>query len=763
MKKYNGLKSLVWAAMAMIALPAVATLEGEVTITDEPFTLPDTSATVVTPPRLIFTPHAEDSLHPDDVWVPITLTGRAYGDSIVLRWAVPDFPTWSFLTRRGITVLRVSNFETSYEPDTIATNIKPLTLEQFKAKYPNQADSLAYIAMGSLYGDGDLKPEQTNYEPGTIGAFTELEQDQNMRIMSAFLVSEWRQDLADALALRFVDRNVKKGETYAYIVMPTVPDNVNKFFISPGHFTVKNEKFKPEPYNIELKDSITEHGKVLLTWNDTIHGSFEIFRRDAGKKDWLKINQAPYLPPLKFDLDVQDAIFENTVAELGTYEYAVAAHDAFGDLTQMCKPVKVKFRDTRPPRGPIITKIIIDRPVEGDPSAEIYADIYFYKDTIEDDFVRFVPLYYNERDSLKEWRLLSKKYIAPTDTMVRIDVTKVSTGMMTIAAVDTAENMGYAMPQLLRVEDLKPPKAPQNLRAMTELDGTILLSWELDDDLDVYYYDVFFANDTTHSFMRVNTDMIKSKSYMDTVSIDANQRYIYYAVRAVDYARNHSDFSDTLQVLRPNPYPPTVAHLDSAWVDDHSINIRWIAGGDEMIKNHHVYRRKQGQSTWEIIATLDGDSIAANGHKIEIHDTPEIDRYNRYEYAVETFTFWNVSSGLTPIYYARMRGQDMIDVDIKLFATYDKKSEEVRLAWEVGKVPVDAPYFFCIYRKSANDNSYTFVTDAPSHIRSFSDARTRPGETAEYYVSIRFDDGRGGSMSNVVKAVVPPKPKPEEK
>ena len=60
MKKYNGLKSLVWAAMAMIALPAVATLDGEVTITDEPFTLPDTSAAVGTPPRLIFTPPAED-------------------------------------------------------------------------------------------------------------------------------------------------------------------------------------------------------------------------------------------------------------------------------------------------------------------------------------------------------------------------------------------------------------------------------------------------------------------------------------------------------------------------------------------------------------------------------------------------------------------------------------------------------------------------------------------------------------------------------
>ena len=50
--------------------------------------------------------------------------------------------------------------------------------------------------------------------------------------------------------------------------------------------------------------------------------------------------------------------------------------------------------------------------------------------------------------------------------MVRIDVTNISTGKITIAAVDTAENMGYAYPKLLRVRGARPPEAPTQVRGL---------------------------------------------------------------------------------------------------------------------------------------------------------------------------------------------------------------------------------------------------------------------------------------------------------
>ena len=765
MKQSLGMKGLLWVAIAVVSLPAIANLKALTDNNPDAMAPQDTIGVAAVQQQA----PVEEEINWDSLnrykapYTEIKVLPRTYGDSVVLRWAVDKFPEWLHLARYGVNIVRRDESVDGFKFDTIAYAYKALTLEQFKAKYPDESDSLAYMAMGSLYSKGGLKAEQTKYEPGSMGSFVEIEQDQMLRLMAAYLVSEWRQDLAEDLALRFVDRKAKKNATYSYYIVPTVKDTTRTMLFASGRVEhLKNVKFKPSPYNVTLTDTITGHGSVTLRWNDTINGSFEIYRRMKGETEWKNINRTPYLPPFKMEFRTEDAIYENTVGKIGTYEYAVAAHDAFGDLTEMSAPITVTFPDMDPPMGPSITRIIIDRPVDNDPSAKIFADIYFRKDTMERDFVRFVPMYYNERDSLKQWRLLTNQYIAPTDTMVRVDVTHTSTGMITIAAVDTAENMGYAIPSLMRVADLKPPMPPTNLRGHAELDGRVFLHWDMEDTLDIKFYELFFANDTTHHFVRVNHDMIHDKSFTDSISNDANQRYIYYAVRAVDYANNSSNFSDTLRVLRPNPFPPTVAHLDSAYVGSEDVFMRWVAGSDEMISHHVVYRKKESDKGWNIIAAFHGDSVVAKGYCMDVYDKPEVDRQNRYQYAVETFNLWGVSSGLSQIYSAPVRGKNVVDVEIRAFAAYDEKSGESRISWEVEEIPVSVPYFFCIYRKGKENERFVYMTDVDSSERLYTDVRTRPGETAEYYVSIRFRDGRATRKSNVVTVVAPKKVRNEE-
>ncbi|MGN0234454.1 MAG: fibronectin type III domain-containing protein [Bacteroidaceae bacterium] len=757
MKRINPIRSLLWVAMAAIPALAVSVPSGPMVKMDNPDSVAVISDTI---------PMKADTIDPQlrPTSVPIKMVARSYGDSVVLRWAIDRFPEWLYLTETGVDVYRLESESGSPGIDTIAFGLKPLSLQQMRKRYAD-TDTLALLAMGTIYGKGGLTPEMTPWTPGSMGVFVDIEEDQKMRIASAFLVAEWRPDLAEALGLRIVDRTAKKGHTYDYFIRPSVPDTTKFFYIEGGRIlSLRNEKYKPEPYDVVLSDSVTGHGKMTLRWNDTRNGSFEIFRRQKGQKEWMRVNDRPYLPPFKWDLENEDALFVDRVDTLGTYEYAVQAHDAFGDLTEMSKPLTVTFPDMLPPSPPTITKIVIDRPVEDDPSAQVFANVYFHKDTVERDFVRYVPMYYHERDSLKQWRLLSNQYIAPEDTLVRIDVTHVSTGLMTIAAVDTAENMGYAMPTLLRVTDLKPPAKPANLRAIPKITGEILLTWEMSDSLDVQHYEVFYANDSTHQFVPVRHDFLSQCAYQDTVATNANQRYIYYTVRARDYARNIGPFSDTIQVLRPNPYPPTAAHLDSAQVLSESVYMRWAVGGEEHIGRHILKRKmeKQPEDSWVTLAIFDGDSVAADKYMLEYTDRPPVNRYDRYEYAVETVSLWDVSSGPSASYLARVRGKNVVDVEIKAFAAYDEKSGESRISWEVGEIPVSAPYFFCIYRKGKENEWFVYMTDVDSTERLYTDVRTRPGETAEYYVSIRFRDGRATRKSNVVTVVVPRKVKNEE-
>ncbi len=758
------MRSILWVALAFFSTPWVfavvqyrnqvqsqATAANDSVVEDSDYRpqLPGTHP--------LGTLKGDTTFREEELYVYIKAIGRAYGDSVVLRWAVPSYTEWEYLNRTGYDVYRIDDEASGFDLDTLARCVKPLSLAQFRTCYPDTIDSIAYLAMGAIYGAGDMTPEMTTYEPGTIGAFTEMAQDQKTRLMAAYLAAEWRPDLAQAMGLRFVDRTPKKGKTYTYYVVPSVTDTTGRYMIMPAQVEhIKNEKYTPQPYDIHINDTLLGHGSVCLSWNDTINGTFEIYTRRAGTTEWTKVNDKPYAPPFFSELNGKDVIFEHTHGLTGDFEYAIQAHDAFGDLTPMSRPITVHFPDMQPPRGPEITRIDIDRPGKN-LWDKVYATVHFHKDTIEDDFVRYIPMYHNDRDSLKQWHLLSDQYIAPTDTMVRIDVSNISTGMITIAAVDTAENIGYAFPRLLRIRDTKPPVAPTKLKAFPAIDGTIVLMWNMADTLDVRYYDVLYANARDHVFNLANHRHVSSRSFTDTVAVDANERYIYYTVRAVDWEGNEGACSDTIAVLRPNTAPPSKAHLDSAWVDNKMIHMRWVGGGDEMIARYKIYRRKEGAGDWQVLRTFDGDSVKANGYFMMVDDAPEGPVNQRYEYAVETFSFWNISSGLTPVFSAKLNYDRVVNVPLKLLGDYSQRDKSVKLVWEMQNTSTDAPFYFCLYRKRSGEKSFRYLTDIPREKRYYVDPSLAPGETAEYYVSIRFNDGRQSLKSNTMSITAPTK------
>ena len=693
-------------------------------------------------------------------YVPIVAVARTYGDSITLRWAVGSYPEWLYLARTGVDILRHDDSDEQFTLDTLARGLRPLSLDGFRLRYPDERDSLAYLAMGSLYGKGALTNEDTPYYSQSAEAWMEVAQDQKMYLIAAFMAAERRPDLADALALRFTDHGVKRGASYSYYIMPSVPDTTRHLFIRDAIIDhLHNAPYKPEPYTPQMTDSVSAHCQSVLAWTDPVHGLFDIYRRQVGAGEWTKVNTNPYAPPFDFSRDAQPILFSDSVPQPGTYEYSVRAYDAFGDCTMRSKPHRVTYPDMLPPAGPEISRIVIDRPNETDPTARIYADIYFHKDSLEHDFTHYVPLYANPRDSMRQWRLLSDRYVAPTDTMVRIDVTHVSTGMVTVAAVDTAGNMGYAMPRLMRVADLKPPSSPVHLQAHAQLDGTILLTWDMADTLDLQYYDVFFANAPDHEFTKLNPLHVYGRSYMDTVAVDANERYIYYCVRGVDWAQNQGEMSDTLRVLRPNAGVPGMAHLDSMWTDEKMIHTRWVGVGDAVAARYEVYRRKEGAQEWMLLRTLDADSVALLDHVFQVDDAVEPADGRAYEYAVQTVSLWGLASGLTPVLTARMPTCNVVDFRLKLEGIFDAGKRESKIVWKAEDASVSSSsYFFCIWRKGPHDDGFGYVTDVPSGESFYSDRNLEPGESAEFRVSVRFRDGRQGPTSNTVRVTAPMNP-----
>ena len=701
------------------------------------------------------------------------LFARAYGDSIVLRWAPEDYVSWKYLNRYGYNLIRVG----ASSVDTLAIGMKPLSKEQMLAKYTDPNDSLAAMVSELTWGDGRMKYDQTRAIPGTVEAMLELSEEQNMMFGFAVLISEWRRDLADDLAMRFVDRNVKKGEHYQYYLHPTRWDPDSTIIFSPGFIEdIENVPYKPQPFNPEVLDSITSPYGLTLQWPMDQYSSFEIERRDTyeegGAQDWHRVNENTFVPLLKEDVNQTTALFSDNVPKPGTYEYRIFAHDLFGDMTAASAIHKVIVKDAAAPVPPRVTLINIIRPDEEDPSAKIIAEIYWVKDSIETDLVGFMPLYHHQKITEDEWKKLLPENIGVNETLTDtvglpfelhpgeipyrcdVDVTGLMTGMMVVAAYDQGGNMSASMPVQLRVEDLKAPLPPLNFRAEVADSGRVVLKWTpVDDDID--YYQIAFANDTTHTYQILNEGGIRDTMYVDTLALDVNQKYIYYKVRATDYSTNEGEWSEPLRVARPTLVPPTVAHLDSAWHDNEAINMKWITGRDATLSHHIVYRQLKGENHWTVIRRCDADSIKALGDELLITDNPKYNRTQRYRYCVESFNTSGISSGKSLIYTVLHRGPTMASGDINLMGDYMKDKNETKLAWDVSNLASSDDYYFSIYRKGPGEELFNFVTTTKKGTTTYSDVLLRPGQTAEYYVILYFSDGRRTKPSNTVSVTAP--------
>lgn len=695
----------------------------------------------------------------------IGLLTRAFGDSIVLRWSAEDYVSWKYLAEVGVNILRVPSTLTPqggtgsaapYRIDTLAYALKPLSLDQFRARYP-ESDTLALVPQGVLYGDAENRKFGRE---GSMGRTLEYNSEQDIAFAFAMMVAEWRPDLAEAMALRFTDRTAQPGMAYDYYVQPTVWDNGGRLLFEPGVAEdVVNSPYHPESFTVQLTDSLSSPNVLVLRWHDGRHGSYEVERRFVrdmrgiryDDAPWERVTQKPYASMVQQPDDEDLCMFVDSVPRIGIYEYRLLAYDAFACLTEPSPAHRAVVRDIEPPTAPILKVIRLDRP-EQDPMARVIAHVVWEKPYIEDDLAGY-RLYYGayRRSGGEAWRQMNQDLIPPTDTVLTVDVTGLSTGMMYIAAYDDSGNESRSMVQHIRLDDYEAPPAPAHLKAKVEKNGRVTLTWDEPAD-DVDYYQVSFANDTTHRWNIRNESGLRVPRYVDSLALDLNQKYIYYKVRAVDYATNEGEWSRVLQVKRPTRLVPAVAHLDSAWVDDSGIHMEWIVGADEQMNRHYVYRWQEGDQQRTVIARCDADSVKAAGNIIRIYDAPPYDRKKRYQYAVESFNTSHISSGLSLTYSVKHRPPIMVDCQIDLAGDFMKKQNKSRLAWTLQSLKAsDAPaYYFCIYRMGPGDDIFRNVTTTTKEVTEYDDVLLRPGETAQYYVKLRTKDGRESRPSNVV-------------
>lgn len=704
---------------------------------------------------------------------PIMLRTRAYGDSIVLRWAPSEYVPWRYLNGSGYIIVRGHIENETWISDTLGI-VRAWNRYKFQDTFA-AADSLAGAAVQTIFGEGTAL-NNTRSAPGSAGSILEVYEQQQNTFGMAMLIAEMRPDLATAMGLRYVDSQVKRGVKYQYTILPNIADSI--LHASRAAEYVVNEPFKPEPCTVELYDSLTTISSVTLEWEYAPYSAYNIERRKGDTGNWQQINTKPYISmSMDFSTETPLQRYVDEDVAPGTYYYRLRGLDAFGDWSAPGPEHRVDMPDLVPPAPPVIKHITIHR---GD--SAMTATIDYSIRGIEGDLLGYIPFYQygavtedgQEVDPSMEpvdsvvisqgWvPLMKDNLVSPGDTTVTVDITGLSSGMVTIAAVDTAMNMTYAMPMPIRIVDMVPPEPPTNVRSIVSPDGIVTLIWTPSVSQDAYFYEVFLANDTTHTFtLAPNMQIWQDTVWHDTLSMQVNQAYKYYKVRAIDYTGNNSVFSPIHRCVRPNFNAPSECWADSIWSEGRKVYSRWVVSPEKDVDEFKVYRRLTKDRQWTYLGSRKREDFT--GPYLVWEDEPEPEQVQRYYYAMTASNLTGVSTGMSQPVCIWFRGQRVFDIPINLEGTYKAESGQTVLGWTVkGDLPVIAPYHFVIYRQLEGEDFFRPYTSVNYDRTDYSDFRLKPGQTTKYKIQILYEDGRESTFSNVVTIKAPKKKEQKEK
>lgn len=668
------------------------------------------------------------------------LLTRSYGDRIVLRWAYEEFAVWQLAGVIGIDVLRTDLTSGDLSIDTIARNIKIPSEQAIRERFP-QTDTLAWGVGQIIHMKGSTTDD---LKPGPMGFnISDLYMEQQTRYAYALLISEWRPDLADVMAMRYEDRDVKPGHKYHYMVTSHIPDSV--MHTRPGVVEVENVPYKAPVFAPVITDTVAPSSQLVrLYWgHDENYSAYDVERRINGG-EWKQVNSSPvitlqtteYAPANTYTDEIDDTM-------LGTYEYRVRGYDAFGEKSNWSDIHLVKVGDKTPPVSPDISLFSVSRGKENKDSVTV--TIHWRKGVMEEDFVGY-NIYYFHESLGHEWFKVNPELIPPTDTTYTTEVVPMSNGFVIVAAVDKEGNEGISVPRAIDLQDYTPPAKPTGLRHLMNPNGTLILRWDGNTEPDLKGYQLYKRNDPTHVWQPVRDGLVADTIAFDTIAVRGlNQRYIYYGVQAIDYAGNASEMSEQLRVQRVSLDKPQHCIIDTLWQDSTTLYMDWQCQDEHIVSEYRLYRSRQGSEDWEMVQIVDADSV--ENCIVHTQDSPAYDRSHKYYYCIEPMGISGIKGDMSHPVSFKHQGPMEIEVKINLKGELTAR-HQADLQWSFeGDVPAN-PYFQLQYLTESGQWA-NLTTHSIDELR---DARLQlaRGETKSFRVLLRWTDGLRSTPSNVV-------------
>lgn len=692
----------------------------------------------------------------------LQLLVRACGDSVILRWATPDAGLWMTAKNYGWMLYRISprDPDTAYALDRrgdtipyVALNggkpIKPMTLEEMMQRF-DSTDYYAGVGAQALYGQFEYnvneQSQRANADFMTLAA--KQYQEQTQRHFMAMLAAECDPRVAEAIGLRYVDRDVKPGESYEYMLQCMVPPQMidveePDIVVYNSYYSRELDEMIPDIHVVQVDEL-----HAVVRWAKNKLSGYWLERRDDKDTNWMAVNpEAPLWPMMPDSATYKalgdsiaewmktDVIYIDSLDLDKTYTYRVRAFDAFGINIGPMEADPFRLEDVIPPTPPYIEGIqtIQNR----------ICKITWSKGYMEDDFKGYMVVFSNNVDG--PWRNISEMLSRTATSFTDSNAYDNGRGYYRVFVFDTLGNANYSVTVLNHIEDVTPPSAPTGLKSQVEdSTGVILLTWNDNPEPDVIGYRVYAANQKDHEFIETANGYLGEPFYFDTVSLKTLTRYIYYYVVAVDNNYNTSKHSDTLTVRRPDHIAPSECVLESIRQEGDSVLVSWHSSSSDDVAAYYIYRKPKPTPNWECVGKVTADQVEHGGLVFFI-DTPE-PSVHPYDYCIEVRDSAANSSGMAGHAVIQLTPDNTVEMNIALKAKY--KKGKTTLTWKY-KYDGKKDYYGVVYRKDG-EGDFRDIGTFSRKDASYVDTKAPAKSKCTYYVQLQLGRGRHSTPSNQV-------------
>ncbi|MFY8108797.1 MAG: fibronectin type III domain-containing protein [Bacteroidia bacterium] len=678
----------------------------------------------------------------------LALINRNGTDSIILRWVIEDRQLFLKGIENGYRILRADFDGTRTGKYTEVSIVKPWSKDKWQKALKSFKDttekSYKYLNLGYelIYNNQKYLPKGLSNMEEIIAAKSQNE----LTYLFIIIGSCMDNQTAEAMGLRWVDKNITKGYKYKYKIEPA---NIAKNQEFQGSEVVAEASMFNRDIN-SLISPIENEKSIILNWkfpNEPFIG-YSLERSKNKGLTYQRLNKDLILLNDNIDSNQQNSgvIIDTTVVMYEPYVYRLIGHSLFGDEVTIGN-CNAMAKDRTP-----VTCIFVPNP---ESTAGKKAILKWDLNCIPADLLGFA-IRRSTNINGPFTKLLTPRMLNPgarsfTDSLVDLN----NENFYIVQTYDTAGNIFSSSPAYLLRTDTIPPDAPVWLSAKADSNGLVTLKLLPNSESDFMGFRIMQANQEDHEFTTIIENFSKDSSFKinrfdtcfhDTITLNSLTPYVYYRAFALDKNYNTSKSSKIIKVLRPDTIAPVTPVLRAVIPTDSCLILSIIPSSSKDVVGMHLYRMADKESKFEFIERLNPK------------DTIFYDKYliqeETYYYSLVACDSFNNFSDFSFIQKGKTYDSGIRKGVSSLKAEYDSDSKEIVVSWDYNEIETSKEeIFFQVYCSiGVNPLERCEVIPYKKGIFMYSQIKPKPNEIYNYAVRVVTSKGAESPMS-VTKSV----------